>query len=121
MTVVDQLLIIVSIVKNKTVPFKNDMLKKAVLREQAKIDAKKLGVPLELLTARDDTEEDANELVARAKATQRQNTLTGEEEEEDEQQERNSRKSQHHQQQQQQQRSISAQDEAERQSSCVIC
>ncbi|TYZ63838.1 hypothetical protein PybrP1_001434 [[Pythium] brassicae (nom. inval.)] len=46
------------------VPFKNDFVKKAVMLEQAKMEATKLGVPVELLTAAHQGEREAQDPLA---------------------------------------------------------
>lgn len=46
------------------VPFKNDFVKKAVMLEQAKLEATKLGVPVELVTGTRQGESDAPDPLA---------------------------------------------------------
>ncbi|RLN97334.1 hypothetical protein BBJ28_00003433 [Nothophytophthora sp. Chile5] len=51
-------------VEDTFVPFKNDAVKKAVLREQAKLEATKMGVPLEVVAATQqqlEAEDEAND------------------------------------------------------------
>ncbi|UIZ29673.1 hypothetical protein KXD40_002803 [Peronospora effusa] len=54
-------------------PFKNDAVKKAVLREQMKLEATKMGVPVEVVAAtqhrlhHEDEAEDKEELVMQEK------------------------------------------------------
>jgi hypothetical protein len=43
--------VVVVVIDADAVPFKNDAVKKAVLREQMKLEATKMGVPLEVVAA----------------------------------------------------------------------
>ncbi|KAG7398931.1 Beclin-1 [Phytophthora boehmeriae] len=59
-------------VEDAFVPFKNDAVKKAVLREQAKLEATKMGVPIEVVAAtqqklqlEDEAEDPLNRMVER--------------------------------------------------------
>ncbi|KAG2532116.1 hypothetical protein JM18_000575 [Phytophthora kernoviae] len=61
-------------VKDAFVPFKNDAVKKAVLREQAKLEATKMGVPIEMVAAtqqklklEDEAEDPFDRMVGRGK------------------------------------------------------
>ncbi|CAI5720684.1 unnamed protein product [Hyaloperonospora brassicae] len=69
-------------VEDAFVPFKNDAVKKAVLREQMKLDAAKRGVPIEVVAAvqqrwqhEDRTDDPFDRMVARGGERRRESTL----------------------------------------------